>query len=219
MRDLTPEWDEVVLQVSSSVARLFPGQDRDDVAQETRLFFCTSPKVGTYLEAGEEGERMLRSSLRNHAMLVCRKERAAARGYEVDDEFSYSVAALRNLLPRVFHYEDWLPTVSGFTDMPRAQSKPAEGNNLLAALVDVKSAFLRLSEDQRAVLLDSFYDGLSDNELALRDGIDPDSVRKRTHRALARMRDLLSYHRPEHDGPGSRRVVSNAAARAQVRDV
>jgi RNA polymerase sigma-70 factor (sigma-E family) len=55
----------------------------------------------------------------------------------------------------------------------------------------IRDALGSLPVDQRAVVALSFYEGLSEAETAAVLGVPPGTVKSRTHRALARLRQLL----------------------------
>jgi RNA polymerase sigma-70 factor (sigma-E family) len=55
----------------------------------------------------------------------------------------------------------------------------------------VRDALASLPIDQRAVVALRFYEGLSEAETAAVLGVRPGTVKSRTHRALARLRELL----------------------------
>lgn len=212
VRELTAEWDQTLQDLAVSVTRSFPGQSWEDTAQELRIFYLTSPRLD------EGDERRVRFRLREEAVRICKRERALQCGYEMDDQFTYPVGRLRDLLPLIFRHDDWVLAGSGFTDMPTAAARPAEGNDLLVSLIDVKLGFRRLSEAQREWLWAVFLEGRSDEQMAELHGITVDSARRHTQRVLVRLRNVLDGEVSAHDGPGSRRVLSRHEAMWQAGD-
>lgn len=213
------EWEPTLIAVARSVARRFSMVDWEDVAQELRLWFISEPAVIRYLSDDSEdkvGTKKLMRSLGRQASAYCQTEKAHSLGYQVSDLEFYSTGALRDLLQMVFEYENWICTTAN-DGQPRAASRPAEGNNLVAALSDVSRALDLCKEADRELLYRLYRDGFTEAEIAEEDGVSEEAVNKRHDRALARLRDVLGGERPAFpEGPGTRRVMSNSAAIAQT---
>lgn len=220
------EWDATIVAISRATARRFSTVDWEDVAQELRLWWLRHPaRVTKYLDedaadaASRTGSKKLMRALSLEASGFCQIEKARHLGYRVEDLYFYSTGALRELLPMVFDYECWLQLGQQADDgsAKRGGSAPNEGNNLVAALADVKRGLDLISEGDRDLLLQLYRDGFSEDEMAENAGLTTEAMNKRHDRALARLRDAMGGERPPmDDGPGTRRVVSNAAARAAV---
>lgn len=223
-RALLQDWDATIVAIARATARRFTMVEWEDVAQELRLWwFSNSKRVSGYLDADEAdpvaktGTKRLMRAMSLEASGYCQVEKARHLGYRVEDLFFYNTGALRELLPLVFDYECWveLGQRSAEGNEGRGQSAPAEGNNLVTVLADVKRALALVSDSDRALLLDLYREGLSESELAEAGNVTVEAVNKRHDRALARLRDVMGGERPPlHDGPGSRHAISNAAARA-----
>lgn len=213
------EWDATIVAVARSVARRFSMVDWQDVAQELRLWFISEKRVIKYLADDSDekvGTRKLMRALSLEASAYCQLEKARALGYQVSDLEFYSTGALRDLLQMVFEYENWVSTTPQ-DDGGRAVSRPAEGNNLVAALCDVSRALGLLKESDRQLLEQLYREGFTEAELSVEEGVTEEAINKRHDRALIRLRDVLGGERPAFpDGPGTRRVLSRSAAMAQT---
>lgn len=64
-------------------------------------------------------------------------------------------------------------------------------NNILSRRAELEDALLSLSENERALIVLRFRQGLSYEELATAFGLKPGTARMRISRALGKMRDLL----------------------------
>jgi DNA-directed RNA polymerase specialized sigma24 family protein len=95
-----------------------------------------------------------------------RKEKAAKSGYQTGDEAYYDNATLGQLLPFVLASVIDGTVLEQAQEMvrdgqPKGASSPAEGGNLLATLLDIKSAYLLLDKEEQNVLRLRYYDSLT----------------------------------------------------------
>lgn len=205
---------------ASIVARRFRGYTTTpDLVQEAWVWALEHPKKLAEIVAEEEEAnrtRRLRNQLVSHLGKVARAIKAQACGYEPDDEFFYTLPALRDLLPGCYGHVDW--TSFAVNDLEiRPAGDPAEGGNRVAELSDVNVALGRLSkEDQRLLFLRY---GVGDSEADIAGGlsIEQGAAHMRLERALKRLQDELGGPPPRRDQPeytGSRRVMTNAHAQA-----
>lgn len=215
------DWDHVIINVSRSTASKFGmrASDWQDVAQEVRIWFLASARVRDYLNAGNS-EKQIAKAIRYEALKFCQTEKAKELGYRLQDLAFYPVPILRRLLPLV--WDEGVRSLSGQTgdDSGRSATKIAnETHNLLSSLLDVELGLSRVSEKDRTLLTEVFRDGWSYDELAEREQVQADAIDQRVDRALARLRDSLGgadITLDRHDGPGARRVASNAQGQAAV---
>lgn len=227
MRDVESEmreWDATIVAIARAVCRRFPMVSWEDTAQELRLWWISTKRVARYLEelTGEDEEAQLAAqkkllrALSQEANAHCQREKAQALGYSVDDLFFYNTGALREILPSVYDDNSWLPFARSETER-RGGGDPSEGMNLVATLSDISRAIDRLREPDQRILGQLYGQGFSEQELAEEEGVTVEAINKRHDRALVRLRDVLGGERPPlHEGPGSRRAMSRAAAMAQV---
>ena len=170
-----------------------------DLINEGVLWALEHPKkVELWREKGKYGENLLRHSVKQKCLSHIAKERQRVYRLERDDIAYYNPAVVREILPDIFDIEDWL-TSGASSDMDKVSgvSRPSEGNNRLAAIVDVKSGFDSLSEDDQALLRDLFEDGgLSYQVLAATLDVSERTVQRREERAIGRLVDKLGGEPP-----------------------
>lgn len=203
----TLPWTEADEAVLSSVARQLRSKyygyvDVDDIRSELYVKLIEleehivewreqhSPKVA---------DRILARSLRNHGEKYCRREKAAYCGYEVDDEFFYSITMVAELLQLYFDPEYMMP---GSIELGQtASGKPAsESGNLQAMVADVGRAYEQMPQKDQEVLA-FVYDGAAPvrdnlNFLALTWDCSYGAADKRIRRILGRLRKHLGGPRP-----------------------
>lgn len=203
----TATWTEADEAVLSSVSRALRSRyhgfvDLDDVRQELYVWLIkNASKVEDWRKNynPRTAERLLARSLRNHGEKFCRREKAAQCGYEVDDEFFYSISMVAELLQLYFD-PDYMQPPSLEHDSTSGGKASAEGGNLVAMVSDVGRAFEELSQaDQQT--LDFVYGG----EMAPRDAINLlalnwdctyNAADKRIRRVVGRLREKLGGPRP-----------------------
>ena len=149
------DW-EISQRVAARFARDWHGfVEREDIEQECLIWFLEHPKKAReYREGGKSGEGRLWNSLTNAARKYAHKEKAERSGYSAEDVYFYSLEELEALLPPFFT-RDWMG--SGLLATPeggRSSNRPvpSEGNNLLAKLADVSSAYQKLDMNSQLLL-------------------------------------------------------------------
>jgi hypothetical protein len=216
---LHDEWEPLIATVVNSWVRRYPMIERDDLWQELMLWWYSKQQVVAKAlepEGKKDKGRNIGRRLNDIANAYCRKEKASRSGYRPEDEAFYTPTMLRELLPFVFSYDYW-------TDPPqrdgerRGTKLASEGNEYLAQLCDISFSFEMLPADAQALLRAHFYEGYSLRELAGRYREPYTTVTSRIDRALRRMTDILGGVRPRPtEGPGTRHVMTNAAAQSQT---
>lgn len=186
--------------------------DVDDVSAEIHIWCLENQQV---VDALLEHQKMglLYHRLSSVGRRWCAKERAQALGYDPNDIIQYNIRAIRELLPDVFNYEDWQPSGREYDGMPRAKPMANAGMDRVAMLIDIKTAMMRLPEDQYNVVVWVYKYGYTADQLAAELGVTLEAAQKRIQRAVKRIQSLLTEVRPM-EVPQRRTVVSNAAARA-----
>ena len=162
--------DPIVRSQAERVAKRYDGVDPDDLAQEVWLWIVeeSSPALREYVANGQHGR--LTKSLYNAAVKWCeadRKRKLRAEGIDWRDEYNYSRPEVGRLLPMALDYGA-VPGLTGrdLTGQPGGKTDPAYHNDQLAALIDIRGAFGKLSgPDQdfvRVVIgLDTKWDQIS----------------------------------------------------------
>lgn len=209
--------EDLIRPTAARFSRRYRMVERDDIAQELRLWWIEHQRtVKRYLESEERDERgKLQTALNREAEKYCRAIKAQVEGYKPDDEYFYTSGQVRELLPLVFKPElmvqDTQPDEGG-----RIKSgKPAnEGNNLQAMVQDVARGLEALSGEQRRLIEDVFLFGETNDSLADRLEISVDAAKMRVQRAIDSLIRNLGGKSPyvDHDGPGNRHAISNAHA-------
>lgn len=176
--ELHPSFYEIAPGVAHSVYRRFRNfVERDDLLQECYLW-ATSRNESLKEQLDETNsikrianERRIAWQMKRHAERYARKEKAAKSGYKVGDEAFYDTVTLGQLLPFVIASIVDNTTLEQAQNMindglPRKQSAPAEGGNLLATLIDIKKAYLKLEEEDRTILRMRYHEAVTLQQLA-----------------------------------------------------
>ena len=178
MTELHPTLLEIAPGVAHSVYRRFRGYvERDDLVQECYLW-ATSRNASLTEQLNEENslkrianERRIAWQMKRHAERYARREKAAKSGYKIGDEAFYDTVTLGQLLPFVIGSIINDTTLEQAQNMindglPRKQSAPAEGGNLLATLIDIKKAYNKLEEEDRTILRMRYHETVTLQQLA-----------------------------------------------------
>jgi RNA polymerase sigma factor (sigma-70 family) len=171
--------------------------DKDDLVGEANLWIVEHlDKVRQWRDEGRHGQNKLRNACRQRCLTVVARERRRQSQLTRGDLAYYTPQVLRELLPAIFHVEDW---VSGEvrTGETRAPSRPSEGNTRLAMIVDVRSAFDSLPPKDKTLLIDLYADGgLAVQIVAAQLEVSERTVRRREERALDKMVERLGGEPP-----------------------
>lgn len=171
----------------------------DDLTGEALLWMVEHPdKMETWREEGRHGANKIRYACRMHCLGVVAKERKRHSRLQHGDLHYYSPAVLRELLPDIFDYNNWVGGAPAPTDQIRAASRPAEGHNRLAMLVDVVSMFSTLPAQDQLLLRQLHYDYVTYEELALTHEVSDRTIRRREERAIDRLVERLGGEPPWH---------------------
>lgn len=217
-----PDEDQtkLIADIARSLARQFhPDVDTMDVYQELHLkWYLDWRFISKYLEMEDEakGWALLRKALQNAGATYCQAEKAAVRGYDVNDNYHYSKAVLRELLPFLGDTPSFSSLAVQGERVGRSTKPAHEGGDQLALMSDLHNAWPRLKQEQRNLLWRAYVEPISDEPyktIGQELGITPEACYMRIDRALAGLQQLLGGPRPVD----RRRVQSNAAAQAQTR--
>jgi len=141
-------------------------------------------------------QNLLYRSLRNQALDYCLYWKAKSLGYEPSDLFYYEPAVVEAILPAVLRGDVTEAPVLNL-GMPGKPSAPAEGGNMMAMMAEIRSAYLKLSTEDRHILYHKYANSLSNaaiaEELALP---SDDAARMRHNRAIKRLITRLGGFRP-----------------------
>lgn len=189
-----------------------------DVLQEMYIWVAKHERnIIEWREQGQHGMNKLGVALFRHGHGYVAKERARKTGAHTSDFFYYTPAMIEELLPDVWSYSNWQGSNQVEADMPRGKSKPSEGGNRQAMMIDVAYAVGTLPADDQRLLRDRFYDhpAMPAAHLASMWQLTEDGLRKKIDRLLAKLVDRLGGEPPMWRN--SRRAVSNATAQSKLR--
>lgn len=178
MTELNPVVYELAPSVAYTIYRRYKNWcEKDDIHQEcvawamTRSNYINEQMAEPDLEKRKHNEQRIAWQMRRVAERYARKEKAFKSGYQVQDEAYYESATIAQLLHFVI-----ASVVDGtvleqaqvmITDgQPKGKSSPAEGGNLLAILIDIKKAYLKLDKDDQALLMLRYFDNFTLAQIA-----------------------------------------------------
>lgn len=220
---------EIAGTVAASDPRLEPG----DLVNEYMVWIAEKPRRVSryYRDIGETvaafSWRLFRASIRGYMAAVAWRIIREADGYHTEDDAQYRPRQVKALLPYVWNDPDL--AIPEFEGRISSGSNLAEGNTRLAEMVDVRGAYSRQivpGGTWDRVLQGQFRFGQEQQHLAAVLGVSAQHVSKMVAKAVRMIcDDLNGAMLPDDcnslrgrnllgDGPGSRRVMSNAAAAA-----
>lgn len=191
-------WDYIVSHVADEYAKKFTMVERDDIKQNLYEWFVSHPRKLTEWEAlgKKSAQNLLYRSLRNQALDYCQIWKAKSLGYEVSDLFFYDASIVESFLPAILlGATDKAPELN--LGMPGKPPAPAEGGNGMAMMAEIKSAYSKLSEEDKYILYLKYVNQLPDNGIATTLGLpSDDAARMRRNRAIKRLINKLGGFRP-----------------------
>ena len=199
--DRIERWDYIVVAVATEYHKKFPLCELEDIKQSLYQWFAEHPnKLDVWEAIGEkDAKNLIYRSLRNQALDYCQKWKAKSVGYDVSDLYYYEPGLVEVLLPTVlmgnFHIAPKL-NLSG----AGRPSAPAEGGNIQVMLLEVDSAYWKLSKEDRKLLFFRHAESMDFKEIAnyLSLGTE-DAARMRHKRAIKRLVAKLGGLRPYLD--------------------
>lgn len=190
-------WEETVSKVANFVAKDFPNVYKEDITQELWVFILATPSLKHPDEVGST--RVLTLVAKQAAF----KMRTA--DLQISVQYAYRPSDVRAILRTAFRPESiqncYLPD----------DARSIDEDDRIVISADVAAAIDKLPDSDRKLLL-----------LQYKFGVEPESEKDRRalQRAVVKVADILNSYQPkkEHDGPGSRRVISNREAGELSRD-
>ena len=151
--------------------------DKDDIKQEclmwamTRIKYINEQLGEPDTEKRRHNEQKIAWQMLRVAERYARKEKAARSGYQTGDEAYYERAMLGQLLPFVIASVIDGAVLEQAQEMvkdgqPRGSSSPAEGGNLLAILIDIKKAYIKLEPAFQQILIWRHHENLTLSQIA-----------------------------------------------------
>lgn len=199
--DSIEEWDYIVVSVSSEYYKKFPMCELEDIKQALYMWFAEHPnKLEQWKALGEkDAKNLIYRSLRNQALDYCQKWKAKSVGYDVSDLYYYEPELVEVLLPTVLMGNFQVAPKLNLGKIGRP-SAPAEGGNVQVMLLEIDSAYWKLSKEDRRVIFLRHAESCDFKEIAnfLSLGTE-DAARMRHKRAVKRLVAKLGGRRPYLD--------------------
>jgi DNA-directed RNA polymerase specialized sigma24 family protein len=170
-----------------------------DLVGEANLWMVENlDKVELWREQGRHGQNKLRNACKQRCLTVVARERRKRTGLESGDMFYYTPQMIREILPDIFDPDDWSTSTSTQDDSGvKGPARPGEGNNRLAAIVDVRSAYFGLPQADRILLADLYQaGGLSFEVVAASMNVHERTVRRREERVIEKLVERLGGEPP-----------------------
>ena len=196
--EITDQETRLAAQGARSAARSARGLvSVSDLIGEANLWMVSHmEKVLLWREQGRHGQNKLRNACRQRCLTVVAAERRLKSRLEAGDIFWYTPAAIREILPNIFDTDDWTSSSAGEAGELKKQARPAEGNNRLAAICDVRAAFYGLPQGDQKLLVLLFKDCFDYATAAATLDVHEKTVRRREQRVLEKMVERLGGEPP-----------------------
>lgn len=208
MSEIHPAVPDIVASVSNVIFRRFRGYaEREDLVQECYSWYFSRAEHFNELLSEESSvqrvinEKRIGWQMKRHAERFARKEKATKSGYKVGDESFYDTAIIAQLLPHVITSiidDTVLEQAQNLINdgQPRKQAAPAEGGNLLAILIDIKKAYLKLEIQDKDILIKRYHENLTLQEVSEYLECSVSTADRRCTSALRRLQNNLGGESP-----------------------
>ena len=174
----------------------------DDIRQALYQWFVEHPnKLDEWESIGEkDAKNLIYRSLRNRALDYCSRWKAKSIGYDYTDVYYYKPELVEALLPNVLRGGLKLGSKQpnlGFTGRPSA---PAEGGDILVLMLEIDSAYWKLSKEDKKLLFLRYAESFDFKEIANSlELFSEDTARMRHKRAIKRLVNKLGGYKPYPD--------------------
>ena len=208
--DRIEPWDFVIAHVSDEYHKKYDMVEREDIQQSLYEWFLKHPnKLDEWEAIGhKDAKNLIYRSLRNQALDYCQAWKAKSVGYETSDLFYYEPDMVEALLPAILR-DDFtvMPILNlGKTGRPPA---PSEGGNMMAMMVEIKAAYVKLNEDDKTVLFYKYAESLDYAAIAKEMEIgSEDAARMRHNRAVKKLINRIGGYKPYLDKDISKPVTT-----------
>jgi DNA-directed RNA polymerase specialized sigma24 family protein len=208
MSNIHPSIPDITASVANVIVRRFRGYvDKEDVIQECYSWYLSRV---SHLDAllNEENtvqriinEKRIAWQMKRSAERYARKEKAVRTGYKPGDEAFYDTVIIAQLLPHVIASvvdNTVLEQAQNLINdgQPKKQSAPAEGGNLLATLIDIKKAYLKLDIIDKDILIKRYHENLTLQELATYLDCATSTADRRCQNSLRKLQNNLGGESP-----------------------
>jgi RNA polymerase sigma factor (sigma-70 family) len=206
------ELNPAIYDIVPSIARVVHNQynkwvERDDLQQECvqwalmRIEYINSQLDVENTTERRHNEQKIAWQMKRAAERFARKEKATKSGYQLGDEAYYQTGTLGQLLPFVIASVIDGTVLEQAQEMirdgqPKGSSSPAEGGNLLNMLIDIKSAYQKLDEEDQKILMLRYHENLKLEQIGEILGCHLTTADRRCDRALRELNNKLGGPSP-----------------------
>jgi DNA-directed RNA polymerase specialized sigma24 family protein len=194
-------WDYVVVAVATEYHKKFDMVELSDIKQALYKWFLEHPnKLDHWESIGEkDAKNLIYRSLRNEALDYCQRWKAKTIGYDVVDVYYYDADLVEALLPAVLRGEFGVTHKLNLGKLSGTQA-PSEGGNLMVMMLEIDSAYWKLSKEDRKIIFFRNAESLEFAEIANYMHLGTDSAaRMRYKRAVKRLINKVGGFRPYLD--------------------
>ena len=208
MTETHPSAGDIVFSVARTIfSRYRNFVEREDVVQECWSWYYSRAEHFNELLSEENtiqrviNEKRMAWQMKRHAERYARREKATRSGYKLTDEAFYDTVVIAQLLPHVIASvvdNTVLEQAQNLINdgQPKKQSAPAEGGNLLATLIDIKKAYLKLDVMDKDILIKRYHENLTLQELATYLECATSTADRRCQNSLRRLQNNLGGESP-----------------------
>jgi RNA polymerase sigma factor (sigma-70 family) len=208
MTETHPSAPDIVFSVARTIfSRYRNFVEREDVVQECWSWYYSRAEHFNQLLSEENtvqrviNEKRMAWQMKRHAERYARREKATRSGYKLTDEAFYDTVVIAQLLPHVIASvvdNTVLEQAQNLINdgQPKKQSAPAEGGNLLATLIDIKKAYLKLDVMDKDILIKRYHENLTLQELATYLECATSTADRRCQNSLRRLQNNLGGESP-----------------------
>ena len=208
MTETHPSAGDIVFSVARTIfSRYRNFVEREDVVQECWSWYYSRAEHFNQLLSEENtvqrviNEKRMAWQMKRHAERYARREKATRSGYKLTDEAFYDTVVIAQLLPHVIASvidNTVLEQAQNLINdgQPKKQSAPAEGGNLLATLIDIKKAYLKLDVVDKDILIKRYHENLTLQELATYLECATSTADRRCQNSLRRLQNNLGGESP-----------------------
>ena len=170
----------------------------EDLIAEANMWLVQHvDKVVLWHGQGRHGQNKLRNACRQRCLTVIAKERRKRSGLQPGDVFYYNAQMIRELIPDIFDEDDWTGGSNSPSSELRGPSRPSEGNNRLAMIADIRSAYFYLPKRDQQFLSDMYKDGgLPVDVMSVQWEVTERTIRRRDDRIMEKMVERLGGEPP-----------------------
>jgi DNA-directed RNA polymerase specialized sigma24 family protein len=208
MSNIHPSIPDITASVANVIVRRFRGYvDKEDVKQECYSWYLSRvAHLDSLLNEENTVQRIINEKriawqMKRSAERYARKEKAVRTGYKPGDEAFYDTVIIAQLLPHVIASvvdNTVLEQAQNLINdgQPKKQSAPAEGGNLLATLIDIKKAYLKLDIIDKDILIKRYHENLTLQELATYLDCATSTADRRCQNSLRKLQNNLGGESP-----------------------